>query len=129
MKNEPTLLTLRAEYQYDNKLKRYSNRYYVNDNSVYSRIQSNEDVVRHENYFLGTLEQLRKNYDLVEEDIEDLGKAMARFEIAVKKVIACNDNPHCEFEYNASQLNELIQKIFKYHALVDKINQRKLFQD
>lgn len=124
-----TLYSLQQKYQYDKKIRRFSNLHYFSDNSIYSRVQNNTDVERHENYFLGTLEQLKKNFDLVNEDIDDLEKAMGRFEIAVNKVIACYDNPRCEFKFNAIQLNNLINKVFKYHELVDVIRQRKLFQD
>lgn len=124
-----SLKDLRKKYQYDKKLRRFSDRHYFNDNSIYSRVQRNEDVTLHENYLLTVLEQLKRNFNLVSEDIEDLEKAMARYEIAVRKVIACFDNPHCNFIYNANELNELIEKVFKYHNSVDKLVQRKLYQD
>lgn len=87
------------------------------------------DVERANNYLENSLEQYKGIYPLVNEDIEELEKAMGRYEIAIRKVIACLDTPNTDFNYNAEQLQELIDSVFEKHEKVDKLRQRKLFQD
>lgn len=53
---------------------------------------------------------------------------MARYEIAVRKVIATFDNPKTDFNYEAKDLINLIEDIFVQHENVHNLLMRKLYQ-
>ncbi|MEC1726935.1 hypothetical protein P9E34_19690 [Schinkia azotoformans] len=120
---------IREKYQYDRKLKRFSNEHFFGDHGIYSNVNSNKDVERHENYLKSTIGIYQKTYPLVKDDILDLEKAMGKFEIAVRKVIACFDNYNSDFNYNEEQLMSLIESVFNYHEQVDNLRTRKAMQD
>ncbi|PLS04035.1 hypothetical protein [Neobacillus cucumis] len=127
--NKLTLQDLRTKYQFDKKLRKYSDRHYSNDNSVFGKVTSNIDVVQHRNYLVNTLEYYKKISPLVRDDIKDVEAAMARYEIAVRKVIQNFDNQYSNFEYDAEELNELIEDVFTQQENVNKLLFRKLMQD
>jgi hypothetical protein len=127
--NELTLKSIKAKYQYDKQLRKYSNRHYSNDNSVFSKVTTNQDVERHRNYLVNTLKTYKSISPLVQDDIKDVETAMARYEIAVNKVIQTYNNVYTDFNYTAEELNNLINDVFVQHDNVNKLLMRKLFQD
>lgn len=127
--NELTLADIRNKYQYDKNLRKYSNRHYPNDNSIYGKVDSNKDVERHRNYLVNSLISYKSISPLVQEDIKDIEQAMAKYEIAVRKVIATCDNPNNGFDYQPTELNNLIEDVFLQQKNVNKLLMRKLFQD
>ncbi|MGA4718979.1 hypothetical protein [Fictibacillus nanhaiensis] len=101
MEKELTLREIRDRYQYDKTLRKYSDRHYFKDHSIFGNVNSNNDVKRHRNYLVNSLETYKSISPLVQDDIKDIEQAMARYEIAVRKVISTFDNPNTNFDYNA----------------------------
>jgi DNA repair ATPase RecN len=130
MEDKELIKKLVEKYRYDRKIRRFSNKHYLKDSHrIHREVNTNKDVEIAENHIKSRIESLKKIYPLVSEDIEDLEKAVARFEIAVCKVIQCFDNHYTDFNYNAKELEELINKVFEYQKACDEVAQRKLFQD
>lgn len=124
-----TLKSLREKYQFNKELRKYSDRYYFKDNSIFGNVKTNKDVEQHKNYILNSLKMYKEIYPLVQEDIENVERAMARLEIAVRKVIQNYDNPYADFNYTADELQLLIDDVFTQHENVNKLTLRKLYQD
>ncbi|MCD7032864.1 hypothetical protein LRR81_01390 [Metabacillus sp. GX 13764] len=114
------------EFRYDKRLKRYSEKYLFNDHIIYGSVASNADVDQHRNYIKNTIEHFQEVYPLMKDDIDDLGRGMAKYEIAVRKVLACID--YGNFGYTPVELKQLILDVFDFHKLIDDIQIRKLNQ-
>lgn len=118
------------KYQFDQKTRTYSNKHYFKNNSIYASVHSNDDVERllegvknHIVYF--------ENFDrdLVADDIIELEKSLAKYENAIHKVLACFDNPHCNFNYSAEELIQLINNWDEFNNIIKDIHFRKACQD
>ncbi|KIV55035.1 hypothetical protein AM501_26765 [Aneurinibacillus migulanus] len=118
-----------SKYQYSRDIKKYSNRYFFRDNSIYSRINSNRDVEIAKNRVESNLQMLSKVFPLERVDIEELEKDMGRYELAVKKVLWCFDNRNTDFNYTAEELQGLIDSIFSFYDKINNVSIRKLNQD
>ncbi|WP_028592441.1 hypothetical protein [Paenibacillus massiliensis] len=121
------VLEIVNSYKYNSQLKRYSDRHFFNDNSIFSSIKSKEDIKRYENHVVTCLSQCNKIYPLEKEDIIDLEQAMGRYEIAVRKALQLYNNE--AFKSSAEELQALIDKLFSYHEEVQNISFRKMIQD
>jgi hypothetical protein len=82
--------------------------------------RSNQDVEYAKDGIYNRLAHYKKGYPLVRDDIVDMERAAAQFEIAVKKVIQCWDNPHTDFSYTVEEFQGLIDSVFDCH---DKVNE------
>jgi ABC-type transporter Mla subunit MlaD len=96
---------------------------------VFSKVTTNQDVERHRNYLVNTLKTYKSISPLVQDDIKDVETAMARYEIAVNKVIQTYNNVYTDFNFTAEELNNLINDVIVQHENVNKLLMRKLFQD
>src|SRR5690606_38210528 len=103
-------------YKYDKKTRTYSNKYYFRDNSIYRSINNNNDVEKALNDVTNNIRYYENfKYPLVDDDIISLEKSLARYEIAIHKVLACFDNPYCDFNYTADELMQLINNWDIFH--------------
>jgi hypothetical protein len=118
-----------SKYRYSQDIRKYSNRYFFNDNSIYSKVNNNLDVQIAKNRVSSTLQMLSKVFPLERADIEDLEKEMGRYEIAVAKVLQCFNNPYTDFNYTVEELQGLIDNIFNFYDEIDNINMRRMCQD
>jgi hypothetical protein len=125
---ELTLKSLKEKYQYDNQIRKYSTRHYRNDNSVFAEVSTNQDVERHRNYLVRSLNYYKKVSPLEQDDIKDIEQAMGRYEIAVIKIIQTCDFPSTDFNYSAEELNNLINDVFTQQENVYNLLMRKLYQ-
>jgi hypothetical protein len=125
----PEVRAIIEKYQYSRGLRKYADKHFFNDNSYFRKVNSNQDVERAKAGIYYRLEQYKKVFPLVHDDIIDLEKAVAQYEIAVKKVIQCWDNPHVAFNYSIEEFQELIDFVFESHDKVDELAYRKAMQD
>ena len=117
-------------YKYDKKTRTYSNKYYFRDNSIYRSINNNNDVEKALNDVTNNIRYYENfKYPLVDDDIISLEKSLARYEIAIHKVLACFDYPYCDFNYTADELMQLINNWDIFHDRIHAIRMKKLFQD
>jgi len=115
-------------YKYDKKTRTYSNKYYFRDNSIYRSINNNNDVEKALNDVTNNIRYYENfKYPLVDDDIISLEKSLARYEIAIHKVLACY--PYCDFNYTADELMQLINNWDIFHDRIHAIRMKKLFQD
>ncbi|WP_139994837.1 hypothetical protein [Paenibacillus paridis] len=117
------------KYQYSRELRKYADKHFFNDNSYFRKVNSNQDVERAKAGIYNRLEQYKKVFPLVQDDIIDLERAAAQYEIAVKKVIQCWDNPHTDFNYSVEEFQGLIELAFECHDKVNELVYRKAMQD
>jgi hypothetical protein len=118
------------KYEYDQKTRKYSHKYYFKDNSIYASIKNNDDVTRAYNVIVNNISHFENfHHDLVSYDIETLERALARYEEAIHKVLACLDNLNCDFNYSAEELIQLINNWDVFEEKISKIHMRKAFQD
>ncbi|WP_313232331.1 hypothetical protein [Tissierella praeacuta] len=118
------------KYRWCQGIKKYSNKHYFKDNSIYREIQCNKDVELAYMYMNNHLEAISEIYPLYRDDIIELEKTLARYEIAVNKVISFYEhsisNP---FSYTAEELQQLVDNIYKYDKEIAKLNMRRMCQD
>ncbi|WP_160045673.1 hypothetical protein [Paenibacillus sp. USDA918EY] len=117
-----------SKYRYDKKLRKYSDRHEA-DSFFFSSINDKKDIQLAEANVRGRLNTYSKIYPLVNDDIEDLGKAMARYETAVRKAIQCYDLSDGRFAYSTEELQGLINSVFEYQEKVEQVMWRKAVQD
>jgi hypothetical protein len=125
----PAVKEIIEKYQYDQTIKRYSNKHYFGNNSIFAGIESKRDVEIAERHVITRLDTYKKTYPLHEDDIVDLEKAIGRYELAVKKVIQCYKYTSNDFDYTAEELQMLIDKIFEFYSKLDELKIRKACQD
>jgi hypothetical protein len=128
-KISPEVRAIIEKYQYERKLRKYSDQHFFNDHRIFGRVNSNDDVERAKAGIFNRLDQYKKVYPLVRDDIEDLERAAAQFEIAVRKVIQCLDNPNTDFNYSVEELQRLIDSVFECQDKVNEFAVRKAMQD
>ncbi|MCE4052011.1 hypothetical protein [Bacillus sp. Au-Bac7] len=116
-----------SEHRYSQKRRKYANRYFHGDQSVFRSITSKRDVEIARNRVESTLKMLKNIFPLERVDIEELELEMGKYEIAVGKVI--QNYEYGMFDYNAEELQELIDSIFLYYKKIDEVGMRRLFQD
>lgn len=116
------------KYQYDRNIKKYSNKHFHKDHSIWRKISSNKDVERKYRYVYGMIDTYNKIYPLETADIIDLERALGEYEIAVSKVLNCYDIPQCKFSYSPEQLQNLIDKISEFWGKIKEIDFRKTCQ-
>jgi hypothetical protein len=107
----------------------HSDKHYFQDDSFFRKVESNKDVERAEAGIFNRINKYKKIFPLVRDDIIDMEKAAAQFEISVKKVIQCWDNPYTDFNYTVEEFQTLIDKVFECHDKVNELVYRKAMQD
>ncbi|MEC0244153.1 hypothetical protein P4H66_30530 [Paenibacillus dokdonensis] len=125
----PEVRAIIEKHQYDRKLRKYSDMHFFNDNKIFGRVNSNRDVESAKAGIYNRFDQYKKVYPLVRDDIEDLERAAAHFEIAARKVIQNFDNPNADFNFTAEELQELIDSVFECQDKVSEVAVRKAMQD
>ncbi|OOB75110.1 hypothetical protein AXF41_10060 [Clostridium haemolyticum] len=123
-----TVYKIIKENLYNKNLKKYSRKYFYNNNSYHSQINNKQDIKS----ILERIENLIKyydnfQYDLIEEDIITLEKELGQYEIAIHKVLQCYDI--LEFDYTADELEQLINNINLFEQKINKIILKKAMQD
>lgn len=116
-------------YRFGNDLKRFSRG--RNNNHLHASIKNRTDIERYFTSAQTVIEQLSKNYDLVEEDIEYFKGTIADCEVCINKVIQMMDNIFVSEEWNYSykDLKGLINRLFDLYSEFDKVKFRKACQD
>lgn len=117
------------KYEYDQSIQHHANKYFDNNTSVFSRINSNEDVERCSKSVRSNIEYFQKIFPLQADDIEAIEKELGKYELAVKRAMQCIYNPNCNFEYSAEELMNLIDNIKKFESDISTIQHRKICQD
>lgn len=117
------------KYRYDRKLRKYSDQHFFNDHRIFGGINSNGDVEQVKAGIYNRFGQYKKVSPLVRDDIEDLERAAAQYEIAVRKVIQNFDNPNTDFNYSVEELQGLIDSVFECQDKVNELAVRKAMQD
>lgn len=119
------------KYKFNKELRKYTNKHYFKSkNRIYREIKTIEDIERAKNEIEYNLKLYSKTYPLTDEDIETIEKSLAKYEIAICKVIQCyNYNALYSDFYNAEQLKRLIDNRFKYEEKLNEIKMRKMCQD
>ncbi|WP_238651794.1 hypothetical protein [Paenibacillus piscarius] len=125
----PEVRAILEKYQYDRNLRKYSDQHFFNDHRIFGGVNSNGDVERAKAGIYNRFDQYKKVYPLVQDDIEDLERAVAQFEIAVRKVIQNFDNPNINFNFTAEELQGLIDSVFECQDKVNEVAVRKAMQD
>jgi len=117
------------KYQYDQSIRKHANQHYWGVHKYFREITSKADVARARQNVVGRIETYKKVYPLVSDDIEDMEKALGRYEDAVKKVLQCYSHDAFDFDYSAEGLIELINDIEKFEKQISEIHFRKMCQD
>ena len=118
------------KYEYDKKTRTYSNKHFFKDNSFHRNVRNNDDVERAFNYINNNIKYFEDfNYDLVPDNIISLEKSLGEYEIAIHKVLACFNNPHCDFSYSADELMQLINNWDIFDKKINDIRMRESLQD
>lgn len=125
----PEVKAIIEKYQYNRELRKYTDMHFFNDNSYFRKVNSNKDVEYAKVGIYNRLAHYKKVYPLVGDDVIDIERATAQFEIAVKKVIQCWDNPHMDFNYSVEELQGLVDSVFDCHDKVNELAIRKAMQD
>ncbi|MGO4731097.1 hypothetical protein [Paenibacillus sp. 2KB_22] len=125
----PEVRVIIEKHQYNKQLRKYSDMHFFNDNSYFRRVNSNKDVEHARASIYNRFDQYKKVYPLVRDDIEDMERAAAQFEIAVRKVIQNFDNPNTDFNYSVEELQGLIDSVFECQDKVNEAAIRKAMQD
>ncbi|MBE1555070.1 hypothetical protein [Sporosarcina limicola] len=124
-----TAQEIAKHYRFSRKLRRFSN--HRNNNNLHASIMTRGDIERYYKFTNTVDEQLSKNYDLVEEDMDRFKDAIADYEVCVNKVIQMMDNIIVgeEWKYSFEELTNLIDRLLHLYDKFDKVNHRKLCQD
>lgn len=117
------------KYRFSREIRKYSVE--RNNTPLHARINNKEDIIRYYNSANTVYEQLRKNFDLVDEDIIMFKEAIADYEVCVNKVIQMMDTPisNTDWNYSIEELNKFISQLKDLYIKINSISQRKLFQD
>jgi hypothetical protein len=125
----PEVKAIIEKYQYDRKLGKYTDMHFFNDNSYFRKVNSNQDVESAKAAIFNRFDQYKKVSPLVRDDINELERAAAQFEIAIRKVIQNLDNPNTDFNYSFEELQGLIDSVFECQDKVNEFAVRKAMQD
>lgn len=119
------------ENRYNNNLKKHANKYNCGNNKIHSSVNSNSDVERYLNFANNTINYYENNfkYKLIRDDIDEMEKALANYESALSKVLQCYDNSYCNFNYSATELQELIDYVDKFEMSIANVWMRKVCQE
>ncbi|WPS85321.1 hypothetical protein SMD22_01455 (plasmid) [Brevibacillus halotolerans] len=126
-KNEVELKRILEKYEYDKSIRKQAERHldFHQRSSIHRSINTNEDVLLEKSGIENRLTSYKEIYPLVPQDIKDLELALARYEIAVGKVIQCNRI----FTFSAKEVKELIDNIYEYEEGIAQFRMRHVCQD
>lgn len=131
-KNIDEVKNILEEYKYGTQFKKYSLKLVYKkkiDKNFFGNINSNIDVEKVKQYIENTINRYRNIYPLVKEDKEELELELAKYEIAVHKVIQCYNTPNCNFNYSKEELMELINNCDKYEYEIGQIDMRRVSEN
>ncbi|WP_026881334.1 hypothetical protein [Clostridium akagii] len=118
------------KYKYDQHTRKYSNKYFFHEHKYHREVNTNNDVERAFNDINNSIKYFEESsFKLEDENIEALEKALGKYEIAIHKVIQCFDDSDCEFQYSSDELMKLINNWDEFEKKIDKIDEKKLYQD
>lgn len=125
MNKELNMIT--EKYQYDKSIRKHAERYFDfhQRSSIHRKIETNDDVLLEKNGIENRLQTYKEVYPLVSQDIIDLERSLARYEIAVGKVIQCPWN----FSFSAQELLNFITNISVYEEEISHFRMRHACQD
>lgn len=125
MNKELNMIT--EKYQYDKSIRKHAERYFDfhQRSSIHRKIETNDDVLLEKNGIENRLQTYKKVYPLVSQDIIDIERSLARYEIAVGKVIQCPWN----FSFSAQEVLNFITNISVYEEEISHFRMRHACQD
>lgn len=125
MNKELNMIT--EKYQYDKSIRKHAERYFDfhQRSSIHRKIETNDDVLLEKNGIENRLQTYKEVYPLVSQDIIDLERSLARYEIAVGKVIQCPWN----FSFSAQEVLNFITNISVYEEEISHFRMRHACQD
>ncbi|PEZ75120.1 hypothetical protein CN384_06100 [Bacillus thuringiensis] len=125
MNKELNMIT--EKYQYDKSIRKHAERYFDfhQRSSIHKKIETNDDVLLEKNGIENRLQTYKEVYPLVSQDIIDIERSLARYEIAVGKVIQCPWN----FSFSAQEVLNFITNISVYEEEISHFRMRHACQD
>ncbi|MFE8095307.1 MULTISPECIES: hypothetical protein [Bacillus cereus group] len=125
MNKELNMIT--EKYQYDKSIRKHAERYFDfhQRSSIHRKIETNDDVLLEKNGIENRLQTYKEVYPLVSQDIIDIERSLARYEIAVGKVIQCPWN----FSFSAQEVLNFITNISVYEEEISHFRMRHACQD
>ncbi|WEZ10169.1 hypothetical protein P5663_10170 [Priestia flexa] len=117
------------QYRYNQDIKKYANRHYFNDWVIYSKVKLKKDVDNYKNAVLNKVKLYKEVFPLEREDIEDVEKAIGRYELAVSKVLKTIQSLDNDFDYDAHELKELVENINIFYNELAHLSMRRMCQD
>ncbi|KXY50959.1 hypothetical protein AT268_30920 [Bacillus cereus] len=125
MNKELNMIT--EKYQYDKSIRKHAERYFDfhQRSSIHRKIETNEDVLLEKNGIENRLQTYKEVYPLISQDIIDIERSLARYEIAVGKVIQCPWN----FSFSAQEVLNFITNISVYEEEISHFRMRHACQD
>ncbi|MDX5853662.1 hypothetical protein SIM22_06030 [Bacillus cereus group sp. BfR-BA-01363] len=125
MNKELNMIT--EKYQYDKSIRKHAERYFDfhQRSSIHRKIETNDDVLLEKNGIENRLQTYKEVYPLVSQDIIDLERSLARYEIAVGKVIQCPWN----FSFSPQEVLNFITNISVYEEEISHFRMRHACQD
>lgn len=114
------------KYKYGKGIKEYYNKpnaYNINWNEIKNR----DNVIMARNgaeYIISYFEDFKN--DLFIDDMNEIRKSLAKFELCLCKTIQLNDN---DFDFTVEEFDELIQQLNNYKERYLKLDMRRMCQD
>jgi hypothetical protein len=111
------------KYKFDKKLRVYSDKYYLKNYAIITGIKSRKEIDDYKNSAIYIINYYKRtDSDMAKDNIIEIEKAIAKYEIAVHKVLQSYGT--YDFNYTSEELQQLVDDIFKDYDLLAEINQR-----
>ncbi|WP_242289778.1 MULTISPECIES: hypothetical protein [unclassified Bacillus cereus group] len=115
------------KYHYDKSIRKHAEKYfdYYQRSSIHSEIKTSEDVLLEKKGIENRLQSYKEVYPLVAEDIIDIERSLARYEIAIGKII---QSPS-KFSFTGQELLDLILNISVYEKEITGFRMKRAYHD
>lgn len=115
------------KYRHDKSIHKHAEKYfdYYQRSSIHSEIKTNEDVLLEKKGIENRLQSYKEVYPLVAEDIIDIERSLARYEIAIGKVIQCPS----KFSFTGQEFLDLISNISVYEKEIAGFRMKRAYHD
>ncbi|MFI8677665.1 MULTISPECIES: hypothetical protein [Bacillus cereus group] len=115
------------KYQYEKSIRKHAEKYfdYYQRSNIHSKIKTNDDVLLEKKGIENRLQSYKEVYPLVAQDIADMERSLALYEIAIGKVIQCPS----KFSFTGQELLDLISHISVYEKEIAGFRMKRAYHD
>ncbi|MCU5280369.1 hypothetical protein OCA22_18380 [Bacillus cereus] len=121
------LSTIIKKYRNDKSIRKHAEKYfdYYQRSDIHSKIKTNDDVLLEKKGIENKLQSYKEVYPLVAEDIADMERTLALYEIAIGKVIQCPS----KFSFTGQEFLDLISNISVYEKEIAGFRMKRAYHD